>query len=186
MANRYAEEGSDASAAKEEETTMGHVLHVARDKRDFARHDLGSVLCLNVLDLLPSDAVQVREWDARAPRPAWLTGTPTLVAPTDEVFQGHQALAYLQRLAVDTAATKHAKTAPPAVRRTPPPAAAAPATAAPARTDENDVDGSSLWESRIGDGERDDEDEEPARKITGDDLARAMRAREQGRAPTAT
>jgi hypothetical protein len=160
------------------------MLHIARDKRHPTRHDLGSILCLNVLDLLPPDTVRVREWDdPRAPRPAWLTGTPTLVTPKDEIFRGHQALVYLQRLAVDMTAQLAAASAPKkAPRGVQPPPAAAMKAGPPPPSHEEEADGvGALWESRIGDGDVEEEDDTSNRKITGDDLARAMRAREQAR-----
>lgn len=162
------------------------MLHVARDKRHPARHDLGSVLCLNVLELLPPETVQVREWDdPRAPRPAWLTGTPTLVTPKDEVFRGHQALAYLQRLAVDMAKAttqprpSKARPSPPSAANPQQREAAPPSVSSPPTGDDDPEDGGvgSLWETRIVDDAT--EEDEPTRKITGDDLARAMRARER-------
>lgn len=155
------------------------MLHVARDKRYPTRHDLGSVLCLNVLSLLPPDTVQVREWDdPHAPRPTWLVGTPTLVTPNDEIYRGHQALAYLQRLAVDLA--KKAKPAATAPSKSPPPPKQPAKRTAPRDDEEEEEEpAESLWESRIGDG--DVEDDEPAGKVTSEDLARAMRAREQAR-----
>lgn len=167
------------------------MLYVARDRRRPSQHDLGSILCLRVLELLPPGAVQVRESDARD-RSAWLTGTPTLVLD-HEILRGHQALDRLQRLAVDAAAPPPpAKGRPLGARGAVPPMAQPPAATAallapqqappPARgpeatEEEDDAVSLALWESHIDEDEEEENDDALPRKITSDDLARHMSAR---------
>ena len=154
---------------------QGLALYVARDKRRPDRHDLGSVLCLRVLDLMPAGAVEVHDADALRARPLWLTGTPTLVLDGGDVLGGYEALTHLQRLAVDLArsSSRPAKRAPQ--QQAPPP----PMAAAVAAVEEDALWGSSSVVEDDDDGATQD------RKLTGDDLARAMRAREEARAPPA-
>lgn len=152
-------------------------LYVARDKRRPARHDLGSVLCLRVLDLLPDGAVRVHDCDQmRGPKPAWLTGTPTLATGDAQVLRGHEALLHLQRVAVETARSSTCPTRParrpPPTDATPPPSGPPPPPAAAAEVGQDD----DPWETRIDDHE---DEEEPlgSRKITSDDLVRATQMR---------
>ena len=61
-----------------------------------SRHDVGSVLCMDLLRHLPSDVVHLVEATAQT-RPSWLEGTPTLRDDeTGEVWTGHQAVRRLQ------------------------------------------------------------------------------------------
>lgn len=162
-------------------------LYVARDKRDRSRHDLGSVLCLQTLQDLPAVAVHDVTTAAPTHRPSWLVGTPTLHnARTGEVWRGHQALTHLQQLALHHAEARGAArggasndaserraiaapSAPSAHRAVGPSAPSAPS--AP-ETPDDDVD--NLWDTRIV-----EEEEEAAadRKLTSDDLSRALTAR---------
>lgn len=170
-------------------------LYVARDKRRPERHDLGSALCLRVLDLLPQDTVRVHDCDTmRGAKPPWLVGTPTLATGDAEVLRGHEALLYLQRVSVDVSAqtsSKKPSSRPPSSR--PPPRAAVPDTgsspegpSAPMAPASDDADvNETLWETRIDekDAEESTEDALGGKKITGDDLARMaqMRAEQQRR-----
>lgn len=162
-------------------------LYVAADKRQPQRHDVGSILCLRALDLLPaSHAPAVRDATAVRPRPQWLVGTPTLRLPDGDTLRGHEAVEHLQRLAVELA---RAEAAAPKTTRPPPrplaPApvglvaarAAPPAATPPLVDDDVDDEVDALFASRIAD-DGDDDGDVGARKITGDDLARALRARE--------
>lgn len=150
-------------------------LYVARDRRRPERHDLGSLLCVHALRLLPPDTVQVTEVTSlsQAHHPAWLTGTPTLVVDEQQqVLRGHQALQYLQDLAVSLPKSSAPPSrAPPS--RAPPPTPAPPPRPAPP-TEEDDP-----WS--VAPVEAQDEDAD--RKVTSDDLMRVMREREQQQGP---
>ena len=75
-------------------------LYVARDRRDASRHDLGSILCIRLVDRFVPGMVDIVECHGRHPgMPSWLVGTPTLHAATGEVWRGNQALERLQELA---------------------------------------------------------------------------------------
>lgn len=168
-----------------------HVLYVARDRKTPTRHDLGSVLCLRVLDLLPPHLVDVQECTARS-KPVGVVGTPTLLTPHGESFRGHQALSKLQHLAVELAVQRGETKEAPTRRR---PSALAPNVQLrteprepppPEQEDRGDpgeeqptAEVASLWETRIDDADQEEEESDmSSRKITSDDLARAMRARE--------
>lgn len=81
-------------------------LYVARDKKRTTQYDLGSVLCMQLMDLLPPGTVNVVVCDGPTPQdPTWLIGTPTLCFQnTANVYRGFDALQALQRLAVELAA----------------------------------------------------------------------------------
>lgn len=136
-------------------------LYVARDRARPERHDVGSVLCLRVLDLLPPGTVSVREARSGEPRPPWLTGTPTLVID-GHVLRGFEAISHLQRLAVDLA-------------RRPKEQRQAPSRQTPREEEEEEEED---WTAAMT-ASMEDEVVDTDRKLTGDDLARAMRAREQ-------
>ena len=154
------------------------MLYVARDKRRPQRHDLGSVLCLRVLDLLPRGTVQVHECRRGERRAPWLAGTPTLALEGGEVLRGHQALEHLQRLAVHLAAERGGGGGGSAKRAAPAPAGPADGlvarAAAPPPADEP---GDGLWECTVEEAE---DDEDTPRKITQEDMAQLMRGREAG------
>lgn len=173
------------------------MLYVARDRKRPERHDLGSILCLQVVGLLPHDVVQVQECTpSNMNLPSWLIGTPTLVVDDDGVLLGHQALTYLQELAVKLAST-HKKPytsshVPPSQRRqlqmhpqthpqTQPQSQSQPQSQyAPPSPDSPHSTDDRMWGTCI-DGEEDD----PlgGQKITSDDLAKATAARTQSLPP---
>ena len=153
-------------------------LYVARDKRCPQRHDLGSVLCMQLANQLPAGAVEVVAVETLASRPAWLQGTPTLVAEA-AMYRGHQALTHLQQLVVEHAAPRKparaasARQARPAAGQARPAAQATRPAAPPAQPAEEEMP--ALWESAMLD---EDDDEPPtSRKITSEDLARAVQER---------
>ena len=79
-----------------------YTLYVARDKTKEDRHDLGSILCLQVLELLHARDVKVVDVSNIRSPPIWLTGTPTLVHEhRDEVWRGNQALSRMQSMLVE-------------------------------------------------------------------------------------
>lgn len=183
---------------------MTFMLYIARDKRNSTRYDLGSALCLRALEVMPAGTVEVREVDGRtlpaSDRPAWLTGTPTLVAASGgDVLRGHEALAQLQHLAVNLAAQRRTATSETggggsaSARRVLAPnvhlraanaahrdgAARAPSHTGAATSDDTDATMPSLWDSQLGGADGEEEDaQEPTRKVTADDLHRAVRERE--------
>ena len=154
-------------------------LYVARDKRCPQRHDLGSVLCMQLANQLPAGAVEVVAVETLASRPAWLQGTPTLVAEA-AMYRGHQALTHLQQLVVEHAAPRKPARAASARQARPAAGQARPAAqptarpaAPPAQPAEEEMP--ALWESAMLD---EDDDEPPtSRKITSEDLARAVQER---------
>ena len=155
-------------------------LYVARDKRDPTRHDTGSVLCLQLVDVVaPLLEVSVEESDGKR-KPPWLVGTPTLREDSGEMSQGFQAIQRLQTIALNAAeargaaGAKSSKRRPEAIngRATSAPAAPAPtpAPAPPAGGADDD-----LWQPRI---DENDVEVEENPKISSEDLARANASRQ--------
>lgn len=146
---------------------------------------MGSVLCLRVLQHLPEGHVSVHDARSAVPRPAWLTGTPTLVTDDGAVLRGHEALDHLQHVSVEMARAAAARpTRPPPTRTMMAPApvglvAEKRRPQQPAEAEETVVDDevSALFASRLDAGD-DLGDGQEERKITGDDLARALRERD--------
>jgi hypothetical protein len=86
-------------------------LYVARDKMKADRHDIGSILCLQVLELMPSRDVKVVDVSNIRSPPIWLTGTPTLVHEnSDEVWRGNQALSRMQSMLIERPPATQKKT----------------------------------------------------------------------------
>ena len=178
-------------------------LFVARDKRNASRFCIGSTLCLSALEYLPDDFVVIRNCDdmSKSSFPTWLIGTPTLVSTSGtDIFRGQQAVKRLQQAVVSY--TEHVttqrllskttpqrgKTQPSSNRPSVPPASQPllppstnpqqPSKTRPNAGDEDDEELSELWSTRIPDDGEDD-DGEISRKITSDDLARAVAHRQQ-------
>ena len=137
---------------------MPYVLYVARDRKDPSRYDLGSVLCLRVVDMMPGAPIDVYDCDDMPhERPSWLIGTPTLVADTGgDIYRGMQALNRLQSMSVEmvrTTATPKKKEG--ARQQQPPPmAAVAMHAAVPSQQQEQYDEGEgggleSLWQSVV-------------------------------------
>lgn len=189
---------------------MTYVLYVAKSKATPSRFCAGSSLCMSLAEYLPSDYVDVRNCDElRATHgtsiPTWLIGTPTLVSPSgSDIFRGTQAVQKLQQVAIAYAEKKgssQAATNSAQGSRAPPPSASNPPSSlrrgeaiptsnhAPrpnARGEEDhheDAELSDLWSSRVPDQE-DASDLDVSRKITGDDLAKAVSARHAPPPPT--
>ena len=77
------------------------VLYVAKDKRNALNYCPGSVMCLQILELLPHDFVNVQDCDTLRNKgvtfPSWLNGTPTLISKaTGEIYKGTNALQFLR------------------------------------------------------------------------------------------
>ena len=165
-------------------------LYVARDKRWPRRHDVGSVLCLEVADTL-GDALDIVECTSDvASRPGWLVGTPTL-ATDDGIFRGHSCFSELLRAALTEARAQgaEAQKAPSAVAKggrghTMPTVRLRPEGGAKSAH-------SAVGESAaVGDGgdeddpwivpthDDDDGGVEDERKLTSADLARALQQRD--------
>ena len=77
----------------------GLTLYVSTDRKRTGRHDVGSVLCLHTAEALTAPP-EVHDARSIAVRPAWLTGTPTLVDSVGNVWRGFEAVAHLQSLAL--------------------------------------------------------------------------------------
>lgn len=158
------------------------MLYVGRDKTTPSRHDLGSTLCLSMLERWKSHTITVHLATDISPRdrPYWLRGTPTLV-DDDGTTTGFAAYQKLTDLAFAAqASTPSVQTKPqPAARaarapQTPQAVAEAQSTPSP---EEDDLD--HMWESQ-GDIEG---EAAPAlggpSKLSQDDFAKAMMGRER-------
>lgn len=189
---------------------MPYELWVNHDRSRPSRHDVGSVLCLGLLERCSRLQVEVRTV-GHAPRPAWLTGTPTLwCQETDRIWTGHATYEVLLDRALEEAelrgreaAAKPAAAARPSQRPSnpmpPPPFRAqlplmAGATAADDEppSDGPEGDGAegdalgdpTLWESSHP--EAGDDGTDPP-KLSSDDLNRFMRQRaDEASAPPPT
>lgn len=76
------------------------MLYVGRSKRNPSQYDVGSVLCLRIVNtMLPKGKITVQEVSKKDATP-WLTGTPTLSVDSS-ILTGHQAIYYLQDLALN-------------------------------------------------------------------------------------
>ena len=160
-------------------------LYVAPNKKRPTQHDVGSVLCMKTLQNIPDGVVQVLNCATLSTRPSFLRGTPTLVDDgTNEVYTGHHALHRLQLLSLyhaeqygkaqvsedrrrgDAGGGRHGAVPPPPSRPT-----------AAERDDDGGGDISNMWESIIDDANLDEEEEQTLsddRKLTSDDLSRAL------------
>ena len=74
-------------------------LYVAKDKKVPSRHDAGSVLCLDLLTLVPQGAVNVVEC-CPSSHPSFIDGTPSLIADEARALTGTNAIRRLQDLAI--------------------------------------------------------------------------------------
>ena len=172
---------------------MAYRLFVARDKKDAHRHDVGSVLCINLANAL-NDSVSIDVVECRKSTPGlpeWLTGTPTIQNMTSrELFRGHEAVSLLQQLSIACAEERGAnrkKNAPGANRTRPSPGVQlrppdhthatpdTPASAHGAWGEAEEDGGEQLWESRIDESEEADATE--TRKLSSEDLSRAVQER---------
>lgn len=187
---------------------MAYILYIAKDKADPTRHDLGSVLCLQQLEKLPANFVEVNECSPTN-HPDDIKGTPTLRSIQHGTFYtGNQALQHLSTMSVSFAEKKgraqmmeeyqeQQKRARP---RRPPPTSSFPPRAPPTMNtqlrpeqprvrEENDEDEErggtggveKLFESQLNDEDMEDDDEvdSSTRKITSDDLSRHNQSRDQ-------
>ena len=158
---------------------MTFTLYVGRDKSVSTRHDLGSTLCLSMLERWASHTITVHLATDISPRdrPYWLRGTPTLVDDDGTVTSGFAAYQKITDLAF---AAQRPPAASPAASGPQPSARAARAVAEPPSQpspDEGDDDLDRMWESQ-GDLEG---ESEPAlggpSKLSQDDFAQAMMGR---------
>lgn len=153
-------------------------LYVSKDRHHPDRHDLGSILCLNALQLFPPDhAVTVEHVVSRRTAPAWLVGTPTLYdSTTGDNWRGYEALSQLQTMAVQLAQQQKQPPERKGQRGAPPPPAKR-VSAPPAAAETTADDADDMWKPQIDD---DDVEDEPAeRKLTSEDLSRELNARKQ-------
>lgn len=165
-------------------------LFVGRDRERPQRLDLGSVLCAEIAEFAPDVAVV---HCTAADRPGWVTGTPTLTVDGAQ-YRGHAAFSALLQLALRHAADAAAAAAPPAASRqrgvaSRPSVRLRPETAKHEAAEEGDATHDDpaksppdedaaeddLWREPVA---YDDEDEDD-RRLTGDDLSRAVEARKR-------
>lgn len=147
-------------------------LYIAMSASDGTRYCTGSSLCMRIIQHLPLGTIQVLDCATVRPTPSWLVGTPTLDAG-DELYRGEDAvMKMVQLVAQQHSHDKRAKTVQP--QKT-----------APLRNDAEGLD--DLWTepSRPPDGEDDDDELNSGRKLTGDDLSRAVRQQDNARAQPA-
>jgi len=160
------------------------------------QHDLGSVLCLNVLRLLPDNHVEVIECESLRSRPTWLVGTPTLIDEDNgEKWEGHNALTRLQTMSVHIAheqAKPNKKEGsrprhPPSSNsaRQPPPITSARLSSPPPAEEENEENEENeneevgqMWESTIDENDTEEASTIGGNKLTSDDLSSAMSSRQ--------
>ena len=98
-------------------TAVNCCLQLARNR--IGKFDVGSVLCMQIVELMPSGTVEVLNCDAikREDMPSWLIGTPTLVAASgSDIYRGQHAVMHLQRASV-TLASRRAAPGPTDARR---------------------------------------------------------------------
>ncbi len=165
--------------------TMPITLFVARDKRHPTRHDLGSLLCLRVCQLLPEGMVEVQECANLAQRPVWLIGTPTLFTDDGQVFRGHAALDFVERLSIDVAREEGAASAAAQVTQAGKKKNAPPVRAAASRAEDGSTDDFSALPASEGDlwapptEYESDEEDTGSRKLKQEDFDNAMRERQK-------
>lgn len=164
---------------------MSFALFVSRNKKRPDELCPGSTLCSDFLQNIDEREVEVV--DCNRPdfkRPSWLKGTPTLYEyDTKRTWTGHEAVRRLYHMSLHYAMTppptepKGGNTRP-APRQQPPRPSAVPGRPPAPSQEEDSVDGS-IWESQITpDMENGEETETRSdRKMTGDDLQRAMSQR---------
>lgn len=158
---------------------MSFALFVSRNKKRPSELCPGSTLCSDFLQNIDEREVEVVDCNrADFNRPLWLKGTPTLYEyETKKTWTGHKAVQRLYHLSLHYAMTPPATTnnvAPPRVQQQQRPAGETTASTA------NDSVDKSIWESQITpDMENTEEEEETRsdRKMTSDDLQRAMSQR---------
>ena len=183
---------------------MSYELYVASDLQRPHQLCAGSRLCVTILEHLPDEYVTIINCDdaRRMGRtlPSWVTGTPTLM-PTDggDIYRGHDAVLHMVNLSIsyrehvvsDALRKESAKVSKPtAMRRNANPSRAVPgatpgATTSGARLppppppgDDEDMDMAELWSSAPPPDD-DSEDFGNTRKLTSDDLNRAVQQRQQ-------
>lgn len=156
-------------------------LYVARDRRRPDRHDVGSVLCMQLLERLPREAVHVVDATHLHPRPSWLIGTPTLVADAGgDLWRGHQALTKLQSLAFAEAEGRRGSVAESVSHHDDSGRSSKPPDHSPYHEakDDDDHDEEDDWiQASDPVPEEEDENDTFTRKLTSDDLSRALAAR---------
>lgn len=168
---------------------MAFALFVARNKKRPEELCPGSTLCTEFLQNISETEVEVVDCHrSDAPRPAWLKGTPTLYEyETERTWTGHAAVRRLYHMSLHYAIKPSIENAPaPAPSRARPPRVQPPSRPAPAPigdgggVDEGDAVEGDMWASQITqemESESYESETRSDRKMTGDDLNRAMSQR---------
>lgn len=167
-----------------------YVLYVASDKKKPTIYCQGSQMCLQLLDYLPESLVivknsdDIRKSDPKA-IPFFITGTPTLISiDQNNLFPGREAVEQLQHLAILHASSKRSAPThnPKSVTIQEQSSQQrvqfnAPPTNQHANEEEAELSG--LWTTtdNAEDNTADDSTMDSSRKLTGDDLARALQQR---------
>lgn len=154
---------------------MSFLLFVARNKRRPNELCPGSALCSEFIENISEDDLEVVDCNAADfKRPAWMTGTPTLFEhSTHKIWTGKMAVMRLYHLSLHH--VMNSKPVVPAVKsptkkmpNPPPPESSTP--------EENAME-DNVWTSNIID-ETNVEDIRSDRKMTEDDLQKAISARQ--------
>lgn len=188
---------------------MTYELYIASERSSPERFCTGSRLCLHLMENLPHGYITLTNCDemrrAGRPFPSWLTGTPTLVPDdTNEIYRGQDAVVHLMNLALsyrDHLARESAQGHAIASRggHTDKSSSARTATATITGIERelpqdalsgsgHDVDPSEkdiadLWSSTMDAVTADGDEYQENRKLTSDDLARAVQQRQQQTPP---
>lgn len=177
-----------------------YVLYVAKDKKRNSDFCPGSTVCIGMAEFLPKEVIDVRSCDTlrktvgKEGIPTWLTGSPTLVSSYgDEVFRGSQAVRKLHNICVDFAYKQGVsdagggggkKTSTQNKERggiPPPNLQLRQESRQEGKAMENvdyDEELEGIWSSEVEKQDGNDDDYNLSRKITGDDLARAVAGRQ--------
>ena len=172
---------------------MSFSLFISRNKKRPDELCPGSTLCSDFLHNIDEAEVEVVDCNrSDFARPSWLKGTPTLYEyETKRVWTGHEAVRRLYHMSLHYAMTASSSATGPSVGTTrqvprmqpqrPHPrgsSSSAPGPPPPSSRGDDSMDGS-IWESQITpDMENGEETETRSdRKMTGDDLQRAMSQR---------
>ena len=160
-------------------TSCSYTLFLGREAENTQRHNLGSTLCLSVLDRIPSGVVKVEMATDLPPRdrPLWLKGTPTLFrVETQEQFTGFQAFHRLMDVAFEMLAQKPSSVASAKkamAAATSPQSPSLPSSAPPVEDSGGGLD--DMWTSNESEFDSATEDL-GSKKMSQDDFTRAMQS----------
>ena len=157
---------------------MEFTLFVGRDSLNTFRHDVGSTLCLSMLDRMSGAPVTVELANDIPPRerPYWLKGTPILVNNSSgERFTGFSAYNTITNMAFEEARKRDAGKGNISAKK----GTIAEPTRQKGQTIQETADEEGGMDSMfVSDFQNVDMESGKEAKLTSDDLAAALRARE--------